>query len=200
MARGFKRIQAQVVGQAKRLWREQDGITGLETAIVLIAFVIVSAVFAYGILNTGMFSADRSKESINSSMQQTRSNMEIKGAIVGVADTGLAKVEKVKFYIGAAPGAEALDFKATSLVVTYQDSEVAEVVPAASVVVTAVGPDNTDELLDPGETREVTITLPATVELEANEAFSLELRPRVGSVLNLSRSVPTQLKAIMNLN
>jgi flagellin FlaB len=39
--------------------REEYGITGLETAIVLIAFVVVAAVFAFVVLSTGLFSSER---------------------------------------------------------------------------------------------------------------------------------------------
>ena len=35
----------------ERPW--QEGVTGLETAIVLIAFVVVSSVFAFAALSTG---------------------------------------------------------------------------------------------------------------------------------------------------
>ena len=37
------------------LGQDQRGITGLETAIVLIAFVVVSSVFAFAALSTGLF-------------------------------------------------------------------------------------------------------------------------------------------------
>ena len=35
--------------------RKDKGITGLETAIVLIAFVVVASVFAFTILSAGVF-------------------------------------------------------------------------------------------------------------------------------------------------
>jgi archaeal flagellin FlaB len=41
-----------------RLHRSQRGITGLETAIILIAFVVVASVFAYTVLSAGIFSAE----------------------------------------------------------------------------------------------------------------------------------------------
>ncbi|MCI0880381.1 MAG: flagellin, partial [Chloroflexi bacterium] len=40
----------------KSLMRDQRGITGLETAIVLIAFVVVASVFAFAVLSTGLLS------------------------------------------------------------------------------------------------------------------------------------------------
>ena len=41
---------------------DQRGITGLETAIVLIAFVVVAAVFAFTVLTTGLFTSEKAKE------------------------------------------------------------------------------------------------------------------------------------------
>jgi archaellin len=65
----------------KRLRRAQDGITGLETAIILIAFVVVASVFAYTVLSAGIFSAEKGKEAIHSGLQQARSSMELSGAV-----------------------------------------------------------------------------------------------------------------------
>ena len=41
-----------------RLKSEQEGITRLETAIVLIAFVVVASVFAFAVLSTGLLSSE----------------------------------------------------------------------------------------------------------------------------------------------
>ena len=38
------------------------GITGLETAIVLMAFVVVASVFAFAVLSTGLISAENAKK------------------------------------------------------------------------------------------------------------------------------------------
>ena len=47
-----------------RTMRDQRGVTGLETAIILIAFVVVASVFAFTVLSTGIFSAERGKETV----------------------------------------------------------------------------------------------------------------------------------------
>ena len=41
------------LGKVTGLHANQRGITGLETAIVLIAFVVVASVFAFAVLSTG---------------------------------------------------------------------------------------------------------------------------------------------------
>ena len=62
------------------LW-DQRGITGLETAIVLIAFVVVSSVFAFAALSTGLFSSDKSKETISAGLAEARGTLEVRGGL-----------------------------------------------------------------------------------------------------------------------
>ncbi len=73
-----KMISGKFGGVIQRL-RDQRGITGLETAIVLIAFVVVSSVFAFAALSTGLFSSDKAKETIQAGLAETRGSMELKG-------------------------------------------------------------------------------------------------------------------------
>ena len=55
----------------EKLHKGKRGITGLETAIILIAFVVVAAVFAYTVLSAGIFSTQKSQETIYSGLEQT---------------------------------------------------------------------------------------------------------------------------------
>ena len=83
-------------------WREQQGITGLETAIVLIAFVVVSSVFAFAALSTGLFSAEKSKETIQAGLAEARGTIELKGSIDIKATLTTQSTEVV---LGASEGA-----------------------------------------------------------------------------------------------
>ena len=66
---------------------DSRGITGLETAIVLIAFVVVSSVFAFATLTTGLFSADKAKEGIRAGLSEASGSLSVKGGIVMNATT-----------------------------------------------------------------------------------------------------------------
>ena len=70
-----------------RIYREQKGITGLETAIILIAFVVVASVFAYSVLSSGLFAIDKSKEAIYSALQSVQGTLELRGSVIGYKDT-----------------------------------------------------------------------------------------------------------------
>ena len=71
--------------------QDQRGITGLETAIVLIAFVVVSSVFAFAALSTGLFSADKSKETIRAGLSEARGTLELRGAVIAKAQAFTAE-------------------------------------------------------------------------------------------------------------
>ena len=63
----------------RRFGRDERGITGLETTIVLIAFVVVSSVFAFAALSIGLFSSDKAKETISAVLAAARGTLELKG-------------------------------------------------------------------------------------------------------------------------
>lgn len=70
--------------------KDQRGVTGLETAIILIAFVVVASVFAFTVLSTGIFSSERGKETVFAGLQEARGTIEPKGGVIAnglTADT-----------------------------------------------------------------------------------------------------------------
>ena len=81
----------------QRLRSSERGVTGLETAIILIAFVVVASVFAFTVLSTGIFSAERGKETVFAALKQARGSVELKGSIVanGVVDIELSDADTV---------------------------------------------------------------------------------------------------------
>jgi flagellin FlaB len=88
--------------------REQRGMTGLETAIILIAFVTVAAVFGYAVLSAGLFSAERGKETIYAGLQQAKANMEVSGSVIvmrgnALTDNAAVVIFTVRNAIAGAP-------------------------------------------------------------------------------------------------
>jgi len=73
-----------------RLHTGQRGMTGLETAIILIAFVTVAAVFGYAVLSAGIFSAEKGKETVYAGLEQAKSSMELKGSVIAYGAPGTA--------------------------------------------------------------------------------------------------------------
>ncbi len=92
----------------------QRGITGLETAIILIAFVVVASVFAFTVLSTGIFSSERSKETVFAGLDEVRSSLEPRGSVIaykGRPEVGSASdsIYKVLFIVSNAVQGESVN-------------------------------------------------------------------------------------------
>lgn len=96
-----------------RMCRNERGITGLETAIILIAFVVVAAVFAYTALSAGLFSTQRSQEAVYSGLKQTQSTMELRGGVIayeGEID-GEKVIARVDLTVAVVSGGEPINLR-----------------------------------------------------------------------------------------
>lgn len=224
----------------------QRGITGLETAIILIAFVVVASVFAFTVLSTGVFASERSKETIFAGIEETKSSLEPRGAVVAYkADRGgTDTIYKVSFIVSNAVSGEPVDLTAPytadgsgtdpdissgaeyKTVVSYNDQN--QFMGDVPWSVDWLGTTNGDNLLEAGEKAEISVwllirdtteaitsssatsywttdsngangILSTVTILDKNDKFSLTLSPPDGATLNVERSLPSRLDAIMDL-
>jgi flagellin FlaB len=90
-----------------RARQDQRGITGLETAIILIAFVVVASVFAYTVLTAGIYSSQKSNEAVNAAIEEVRSSVIPSGNVIGYAadvdldgDTTTSDVQQAVVRVG----------------------------------------------------------------------------------------------------
>ena len=73
-----------------RLLNKRCGMVGIEVAMVLIAFVIVAAAFSFMVVNMGLFSTQRGRETIQQGVSEASSPLTFDGSIHVnvVVDTG----------------------------------------------------------------------------------------------------------------
>ena len=64
-----------------RLLNKRCGMVGIEAAIVLIAFVIVAAAFSFMVVNMGLFSTQRGRETIQQGVSEASSPLTLDGSI-----------------------------------------------------------------------------------------------------------------------
>ena len=189
-----------------RAFRGSRGITGLETAIVLIAFVVVSSVFAFAALSTGLFSSDKAKETINAGLSEARGTLELRGAIIAQAsttgDSGI--VSEIKFQVANAAGGESIDLTPGETIIKYTDVSQSRTFinnGAFAFSIAGVGNADVDNLVEPGEIYEVTMSNLAnlTGDLTTATVFTLELIPPQGAVLHIERTTPVWLETFNDL-
>ena len=186
--------------QLNRLMKEERGITALETAIILIAFVVVAAVFAFTVLTTGTFLTEQSKQASYSGLQEVSSSMQLEGSVV-LQSSGATAV----FNLATVAGGSSVDLSKVNIV--YRDSthntnltyDTGTGNPTTSHWI-ATDPANATAvtILSAGELGKITVTLPATIT--ANQTFSLQVTPTTGGVLLIQRTAPAQITQVTDLH
>lgn len=182
--------------------KNESGQAALEAAIILIAFVVVASVFAFAVLSAGSASTARGEQAIYSGLEQVQASLEIKGAVI--AQSAAGAVTDIVFTVAPVSGGEPINLNTTDKVVTitYRDSAIInnDVPYTVDWIVTNGA---ADDLLESGELAQITVDLstaaaPAVV-LAANTAFSLEVKPPTGAVVQINRNTPAALEAVMEL-
>jgi flagellin FlaB len=195
-----------------KLHKNESGQAALETAIILIAFVVVASVFAFAILSAGSASTERGEQAIYSGLEGVQSSMEIKGAVIAQENGSTGNVGTVVFTVSPVSGGEPINLGAeaatqadSDLVIGYRDAVNFEnAIPFTVNWIRSAEGDAAaaDALLEEDELAQITVDLtglPAGDELTANTAFTLEIKPPTGGVLQINRTTPAAIEAVMEL-
>ncbi len=196
-----------------RIFKNEDAFTGLEAAIVLIAFVVVAAVFSYVVLGAGFFTTQKSQEVVHTGVDQASSSMEIIGNVYGMATTTPTGISYLKFTIGNTAGGAALDV--TKMVVSYADEsardpdigysasktdanlKTASASGATHLIWTVMDKINADDdnLLEPGEQFTLGIAVPGA-SATVNVPITVNMQPAVGAVFQIKRTVNPAIDSV----
>ena len=190
-----------------------DGFTGLEAAIVLIAFVVVAAVFAYVVLGAGFFTTQKSQEVVHTGIQQASSTLEIVGNVYGSGNAGSnSQIDFIQFSVALAPGGTPVDFSQVAL--TYSDSvnvvnlqqspdsnpgfyptTVEPAVGNWSVIDVQNDDGHNNKVLASGE--QFTIKArPITSGIGPGKKFTIDIKPSMGAAFGISRTTPGGLQGV----
>jgi len=211
-----------------KLLKNEDAFTGLEAAIVLIAFIVVAAVFSYVMLGAGFFATGEAQKVVHAGSQQASSSLEIIGNIYGETNKTTAKsttpnevyLESITFTVGNTAGGTPLDI--SQMLVTFVCGNKSTVIPydAKNSTVNSSGSgaigDNmwgvnatyndvggsVNHLLESGEQFVLRINFPSedAKVLTPNTPFSVNLQPAVGAAYPIKKTVPSNLYAVNILN
>jgi len=190
----------------------EDAFTGLEAAIVLIAFVVVAAVFSYVVLGAGFFTTQTAQATVHTGVAQASSSLEIVGNVMGIMEaTHADQLNYVNVSVALTAGGTAMDL--TQMVVSYSDNnggrnanvlnETGGITDCGTILATAVtaeadqrwcvsqrintvGTANT--LLEPNEIWVLSIQTPDSAAV--NTKITVNLQPAVGAVLPITRTLP----------
>jgi flagellin FlaB len=193
----------------KNIFKE-DAFTGLEAAIVLIAFVVVAAVFSYVVLGAGFFTTQTAQATVHTGVAQASSSLEVVGNVMGIslADQP-SQLAYVNISVALTAGGTAMDL--TQMVVSYSDTaggrnasivnttglDCGNLLQSSQTSVNAIKwcvpqkineVGTTNNLLEPNEIWVLAVQTPSSASI--NQKITINLQPAVGAVLPLSRTLP----------
>ena len=190
----------------KSLRRDERGITGLETAIILIAFVVVASVFAYTVLSAGIFSSQKGQEAIFSALSEARATMEVKGSMFAYGNTTTGNVTAVTVTLTNTLKGQAIDLTPNTdgnsthaTIISYTDKN--QHVSDLPWTVSWIGKNNDDKSLDQDEQAVIRINLSGLNPSPGTyDTFTIGIKPIVGASLILNRTFPAKIDAVMDLH
>lgn len=172
--------------------RNDEGFTGLEAAIVLIAFVVVAAVFSYVVLGAGFFTTQKAQETVYKGVEQSTANIQMIGSVYGLS-TDNSTITNITFSIGLAPGASAIDL--TKMKIVFSTPTTTPVIlsqgatASTSVFTTMLGTTAVNSM-NPNDQVEIAFRVEG---VSANTKITMELRPSVGAALPFSKTAPATI-------
>ena len=211
---------------AKRFARNKKAVSGLETAIILIAFVIVASAFAYAVLNMGFLATQKSQEVVVGGLQAASAATVLDGPVYGYStQTGAdANVTTVIFWLKCASGADSIDFNVNKTTIAFQNprgvwpniyntgaGDLTYLIggvtyTAKSGACTVQWEVGTGMLLDRNEKIRVTIdttklqtTAITAGQVAKNEQIKIIVKPPVGAVLTIVRYAPPEVRQVNDL-
>ncbi|MBP2132974.1 flagellin FlaB [Methanomicrobium sp. W14] len=196
-----------------KLFKSEEGFTGLEAAIVLIAFVVVAAVFSYVVLGAGFFTTQKAQQVVYSSVDMASSSLEVLGDVYGNGTNSY--IDGVRFVVGLTSGGSSVDFANTNLVFTNTTAIVdlinsSKISSSGSVIDTLSdlqgGAPNTWGIIDIANgddgallENEEQFTIYAKLDSTAvapNEEFTIEVKPPEGTTYAIKRGAPAKIEKV----
>lgn len=195
-------------------YRDYEAFTGLEAAIVLIAFVVVAATFSYVVLGAGFFTTQKAQETVYSSVDMSSSSLEILGDVYGnsTGEGGTdAQIDAVMFVAGLTAGGGSIDFAQTTITFSSKDNvskidrSSALVSSSQNVIVdkTTISPgewgiidiQNGDNgaLMENQEQFTIYVKMDNPNFISKNEEFSIGIRPEKGAAYSITRTAPPRI-------
>lgn len=195
--------------------RDQRGITGLETAIIMISFVVVASVFAYTVLSAGIFSSEKGKEAVYAGIDNARSTMTLSGSVVAKDTNNDDDINEIVFILSNGLGGEGINLTTTTdsdgdgllsdestlthtTIISYFDAS--QEVTDLAWTKTEVGKGDGDNILEDDEKFEITVNVAnLSPRIEEEDTFILEVKSRDGATLVFERTTPVTIDKVNDL-
>jgi len=196
------------------------GIVGIESAIVLIAFVIVAAALAFVVLNMGFFTSQQSKLVMQRGLGEASSALELDGTVVAAVNVTAQNILYAWTPVKLSSGQHKVDLTPTKTVISYWSPDKGLTLSNTYLVAVLTPVTNTskmeilvrDALLSnltlkgvKGEVRAITITVDSNGAARFNNgtgSFKLDgtFQDLAGMTFNIYVGFPEDVPTLKNLS
>ncbi len=178
----------------------EEGFTGLEAAIVLIAFIVVAAVFSYVVLASGFFTTQKAQETIYRGVEQSTTNIQLVGNVYGLSADPAAGIDQIRFTIGLVPGTQYIDLEKMNIVVSTPAAAPKILVWTndsistrdATFIALKNGIGNSQSAMSSSDQVEIQLNMTA---VPRDTKINFEIRPGIGASYPFSKTTPSIITA-----
>jgi flagellin FlaB len=173
---------------------DDRAFTGLEAAMVFIAFIVVASVFAYVALGAGFFTTQRTEQTVYSAVQQVGSIVQIVEPIMVQAS---ASGDSIRYIVITVRVSQDADIDVEQIVVTVSTGEAMQTYKGAALW-HSIGNDGQDPIFwyvqiplyqadDP--------TIPDDLVISQNQKFFVEMKSADAVPCTVERRAPAGMKS-----
>lgn len=184
------------------------GFTGLEAAIVFIAFVVVASVFAFVVLQAGFSSAQQGQSVVHQGLGQAGSSFTVTKTVYGVSSDH-NYIDSIIIPVGLTAGGGPIDMTTVSVRIVGLRHK-GELRRSEPLVTRTPGSgfwsiqersnSDSDLLLEAGEVHVLNITPLSRVDCAPYGSFSVEIKPAGRAALRVEKTVPGNIDTITFLH
>ena len=192
------------VGAASGIWRDERGVTGLPTAIVVILSLVAFSGFAYGFVGHIVAAGEVAKESTTQGVSAALATLRLRGPVIAEDTDEDGSVDRILFQVANGADGNAVDLTPGKTFLRYLNgNQVVLMDEASQFTITPRGNADTDTLVEDGELFEVASPNLGSVlasHLGASTAFTIQVIPAQGAPLSTQRTTPPVLAKYNILN
>ena len=174
----------------------EEGFTGLEAAIVLIAFIVVAAVFSYVVLGAGFFTTQKAQETVYRGVEQSTTNVQLVGNVYGLSSNTTEGIDQIRFTIGLVPGTPYINLEKMNIVVstpTYGPKILAWTNQSSSTedtnfIALKNGVGTSQSTMTSGDQTDIQFNITA---VPRDTKITIEIRPGLGASYPFSKTTPS---------
>jgi len=177
-------------------YKNEEGFTGLEAAIVLIAFIVVASVFSYVILGAGFFTTQKAQETVYRGVEQSTTNVQLVGNVYGLSSDTTEGIDQIRFTIGLVPGTPYTDLEKMRIVVstpafgpeTLRWTNGSASTKDTDFIALTDGVGISQQTMESGDQTEIQFNITA---VPRDTKINFEIRPGLGASYPFSKTTPS---------